>query len=245
MAAKETTAGERIAKLLARAGVCSRRDAEKLIAAGRVRVNGKTLDSPAFNATEADSIEVDGKPINKKETTRLWLYHKPRGLVTSHKDEKGRATIFQNLPPKMPRVVSVGRLDLTSEGLLLLTNDGALSRKFELPATGLAREYRVRALGRVSQDKLNRLSKGVTVDGVKYGPIEAVLQGSGGNANNWITMTLHEGKNREIRKVLEHLGLQVNRLIRTAYGPFGLGSLEPGAVEEVPQNVLKAYLQDM
>jgi 23S rRNA pseudouridine2605 synthase len=244
MAENERTGGERIAKILARAGVCSRRDAEKMIAAGRVQVNGKTLDSPAFNATDADKIEVDGKPLKQKEATRLWLYHKPRGLVTTHKDEKDRPTIFQHLPPKMPRVVSVGRLDLNSEGLLLLTNDGALSRRLELPATGLAREYRVRALGHVTQDKLDRLAGGVTVAGVKYGPIEAVLQGGSG-ANAWILMTLHEGKNREIRRVLEHLGLTVNRLIRTAYGPFALGSLEPGATEEVPQKILQGYLQDM
>lgn len=235
---------ERIAKRLARAGVCSRRDAEKLVAAGKVKVNGVILDSPAFNVAEDDKIEVDGKPLQKKEQTRLWLYHKPRGLVTTHRDEQGRATIFEKLPPGMPRVVSVGRLDLNSEGLLLLTNDGELSRKFELPSTGLPRQYRVRALGKITQEKLDRLAEGITVDGIHYGPIGAVVDENKG-ANVWLTMTLHEGKNREIRRVLEHLGLSVNRLIRTAYGPFGLGGLEPGEVEEVPQDVLTGYLSDM
>lgn len=244
MPENKTTTGERIAKRLARAGVCSRRDAEKLVAEGKVRVNGKTLDSPAFNVTDADRIEVNGKPLKAAEATRLWLYHKPRGLVTTHKDENGRETIFQHMPKQMPRVVSVGRLDLNSEGLLLMTNDGALSRKLELPSTGLPREYRVRALGHITQEKLDRLKQGITVGGVHYGAIEATLHDAKG-ANAWIHMTLHEGKNREIRRVLEHLGLAVNRLIRTAYGPFSLGSLKPGDVEEVPQKVLAAYLQDM
>lgn len=226
---------ERIAKRLARAGVCSRRDAEKLIAEGRVRVNGKTLSSPALNVTGNDRIEVDGKPLQKQQDTRLWLYHKPRGLVTTHRDEKGRPTIFDSLPRHMPRVISVGRLDLDSEGLLLLTNDGELSRMLELPSNGWARRYRVRAFGRMTEEKIEKLKKGITVDGVRYGPIEAEVEGGGKSANVWISMTLREGKNREIRRVLEYLGLAVNRLIRVAYGPFSLGSLPPGEIEEVPR----------
>jgi 23S rRNA pseudouridine2605 synthase len=233
--------GERIAKRLARAGVCSRRDAEKLIGAGRVRLNGKPLSSPAVNVTDKDVIEVDGKPLQAAEGTRLWLYHKPRGLVTTHKDEKNRPTIFGSLPKNLPRVVSVGRLDLNSEGLLLLTNDGALSRRLELPATGLPRMYRVRAFGRVTQEKLDSIADGITIDGVHYGPIEAEID-RGQGSNTWLLMTLHEGKNREIRRVLDHLGLEVNRLIRISYGPFELGDLAEGEVKEAPKKLLKPFL---
>lgn len=229
--------GERVAKHLARAGVCSRRDAERLIAEGRVAVNGRVLDSPALNVTAADTITVDGETVGAREVTRLWRYHKPKGLVTSHRDEQGRDTIFDHLPEGLPRVISVGRLDLNSEGLLLLTNNGALSRHLELPATGWTRKYRVRAFGRITQQELDELKKGIVVEGVQYGPIEAVLEKPQG-ANVWIHMTLREGKNREIRRVLAHLGLEVNRLMRLSYGPFHLGDIEEGAVEEVPRKAL-------
>jgi 23S rRNA pseudouridine2605 synthase len=232
--------GERIAKFLARAGVCSRRDAERLIAEGRVKVNGKKLDTPAFKVTEKDKISVDGRPVAAAEPTRLWRYHKPSGLVTTHRDPAGRPTVFERLPTDLPRVISVGRLDLTSEGLLLLTNDGALARQLELPSNGWRRRYRARAFGRIEQAELDALAGGVTVDGVRYGPIEAKLERSG--ANSWITLSLSEGKNREVRRVLESLGLKVNRLIRIAYGPFQLGTLAVGAVEEIPRRVLKEQL---
>ena len=235
--------GERIAKRLARAGVCSRRDAERLIGEGRVAVNGKVLETPAVLVTENDHITVDGDAIGAAEAARLWRYHKPAGLVTSHRDEKGRETIFDTLPEDMPRVVSIGRLDLNSEGLLLLTNDGSLSRYMELPATGWTRTYRVRALGHATQEKLDRLKKGITVEGVNYGPIDAVLTPSD-KANVWIEMSLKEGKNREVRRVLEALGLTVNRLIRTAYGPFKLGNLAPGDVEEVGTREMKNVFGD-
>lgn len=239
--------GERIAKYLARAGICSRRDAERLIAEGRVTLNGETLQSPAVNVTVADAITVDGAAVGQKEPTRLWRYHKPAGLVTSHKDEQGRETLFDQLPDYLPRVVSVGRLDLNSEGLLLLTNDGSLARHLELPATGWTRKYRVRAFGRIDQKRLDRLQKGITIDGLQYGAITAVLDtaradGKGGVTNHWIDMTLREGKNREIRKVLGHLGMEVNRLIRLSYGPFHLSSLQPGEVEEVPPHAMHAAL---
>jgi 23S rRNA pseudouridine2605 synthase len=233
--------GERIAKRLARAGLCSRRDAERWILEGRVAVNGKVLTSPALVVGAADEIVVDGKPIPEAEPARLWRYHKPAGLVTTARDERGRATIFEKLPPELPRVVSVGRLDLTSEGLLLLTNDGELARHLELPATGWVRRYRVRAFGQVDQPALDRLKRGITVDGVTYGAIEAALERQQG-ANVWLTMGLAEGRNREIRRVLEALGLTVNRLIRISYGPFQLGKLAPGAVEEVPRRVLKEQM---
>ncbi|TAL30699.1 MAG: rRNA pseudouridine synthase [Alphaproteobacteria bacterium] len=233
--------GERIAKRLARAGVCSRRDAERLIAEGRVKLNGDILKSPATNVTEADKIEVDGDPVGQKEATRLWRYHKPKGLVTSHRDEKGRDTIFDHLPSSLPRVISVGRLDLTSEGLLLLTNDGALSRHLELPATGWTRKYRVRAFGRITQERLDALKNGIKIDGVLYGGIDATMEREQGD-NVWLEMVLREGKNREIRKVLEYLGLTVNRLIRVSYGPFHLGQMEEGAVEEVSQKAIEAAL---
>jgi 23S rRNA pseudouridine2605 synthase len=232
---------ERIAKFLARAGVCSRRDAERLIADGRVKLNGKVLDTPAVKVTAADKVQVDGRPIGAAEETRMWRYHKPSGLVTTHRDPAGRATVFENLPGDMPRVISVGRLDLTSEGLLLLTNDGELARKLELPANGWLRRYRARAFGRVSQEELDTLKNGITVDGVRYGSIDAKLE-RGGGANSWITVSITEGKNREVRRVLDALGLKVNRLIRTSYGPFQLGTLAPGEVDEIPRKVLKEQL---
>ncbi len=233
--------GERIAKFLARAGVCSRRDAERLIADGRVKLNGRVLDTPAVKVTAADKVQVDGKPIAAAEPTRLWRYHKPAGLVTTHRDPAGRATVFENLPAALPRVVSVGRLDLNSEGLLLLTNDGELARRLELPANGWLRRYRARAFGRVTQEELDQLKGGITVDGVRYGPIEAKLE-RGQGANAWITVAISEGKNREVRRVLDALGLKVNRLIRTSYGPFQLGTLAPGEVDEIPGKVLREQL---
>lgn len=236
--------GERIAKALARAGVCSRRDAERLIAEGRVSLNGKVLDSPAVKVTAADLIRVDGRPVAEPQPTRLWRYHKPPGLVTTHRDPQGRPTVFQKLPETLPRVVSVGRLDLTSEGLLLLTNDGAFARALELPANGWPRRYRARAFGKISQNELDRLAEGIVVDGVRYGPIVATLD-RGTTANAWITLTLREGKNREVRRVLEALGLKVNRLIRTAYGPFELGALAAGEVEEAPPRAVKQVKADL
>ena len=230
--------GERIAKRLARAGLCSRREAEAWIGLGRVSVNGRVLDSPACVVTDRDTILVDGQPIPAAEPPRLWRFHKPAGLVTSARDDKGRRTVFDALPGEMPRVVSVGRLDLTSEGLLLLTNDGELSRFLELPSTGWVRRYRVRAHGRITEDRLAALAGGVTVDGVRYGPIAAEIERRQG-ANAWLSVGLREGKNREIRRVLEHLGLTVNRLIRTSYGPFHLGALAVGAVDEVKPKVLR------
>ncbi|MBT6095032.1 MAG: rRNA pseudouridine synthase [Rhodospirillaceae bacterium] len=233
--------GERIAKVMARAGLCSRREAERWIDAGRVTLNGALLDSPAVTVTEADTVIVDGKPLRGPEITRLWRYHKPAGLVTTHSDDKGRETVFDKMSADMPRVVSVGRLDLNSEGLLLLTNDGELARKLELPSTGWSRRYRVRVHGHVDEKRLKSLSHGITVDGIRYGPIKAAYDGEDEKrkANAWLTVALSEGKNREVRKVLAHLGLDVNRLIRTAYGPFQLGKLQRGGIEEVKGKVLR------
>jgi 23S rRNA pseudouridine2605 synthase len=238
---QEKREGQRIAKVMARAGLCSRRDAESWIAEGRVVVNGKKLDSPAFNVNENDDVRVDGKPLAAPERTRLFLYNKPRGLVTTARDPEGRPTIFENLPEDLPRLVAVGRLDINTEGLILLTNDGGLARVLELPATGWLRRYRVRAHGEIAQELLNPLSEGVTIDGVAYAGIEAVLDRAQGS-NVWMTMGLREGKNREIKKVLEHLGLAVNRLIRISFGPFQLGELEEGAVAEVRTRVLRDQL---
>ena len=233
--------GERIAKRMARAGLCSRRDAERWIAEGRVIVNGTKLTSPAVVVKSGDTIVVDGKPMPDAEPARLWRYYKPSGLVTTARDEQGRTTIFERLPPTMPRVVSVGRLDITSEGLLLLTNDGGLARALELPDTGWLRRYRVRAHGEVTQAQLDELKKGVEVDGVKYGSIDATLERDQG-ANVWLVFAIREGKNREVRNVMAHLGLEVNRLIRISYGPFQLAELEEGKVEEVKTRVLREQL---
>lgn len=242
--------GERIAKIIARAGLCSRRDAEKWIAAGRVSINGKVLETPAVVVRDGDDVRVDGEPLPMADRARLWRFHKPKGLVTTHKDEKGRTTVFEVLPPDLPRVVSVGRLDLTSEGLLLLTNDGGLARELEHPSRGWVRRYRVRVHGRVAPATLARLKDGVTVDGVRYGPIDAVIEATtadgtekgAAKSNVWVTVSLSEGKNREVRKVMEYLGLSVNRLIRVAYGPFQLGKLAPGGIEEVPRHVVRQQL---
>ncbi len=244
----EAPRGERIAKVMARAGLCSRRDAEKWIAAGRVTVNGAVLKTPAITITETDDVKVDGEALPAADRARLWRFHKPKGLVTTHKDEKGRLTVFAALPADLPRVVSVGRLDINSEGLLLLTNDGGMARELEHPSRGWVRRYRVRVHGRVEEKSLEVLKKGVTVDGVRYGPIAASRDRTGAESkgqsksNVWLMVALSEGKNREVRKVMEHLGLQVTRLIRVAYGPFQLGNLEQGAVEEVPRHVVRQQL---
>src|SRR3989454_2144354 len=233
--------GERIAKAIARAGLCSRREAETWIAAGRVAVNGEVIASPARNVTADDRIAVDGEPLPVRERTRLFLYHKPRGLVTTHADPGGRPTIFSALPAGLPRLISVGRLDLNTEGLLLLTNDGGLARVLELPATGWLRRYRVRAHGRVQQARLDELRRGITLDGVRYGPIEAQLEREQG-ANVWLVLPVREGKNPEVKDVLGHLGLAVNRLIRVSFGPFQLGELAEGEIAEVATRVLREQL---
>ncbi len=232
---------ERIAKVMARAGVASRREAEAMIAAGRVAVNGATIASPALNVAPADRITIDGVPLPRRERTRLFLFHKPRGLVTTSADPQGRPTIFGALPKDLPRLISVGRLDLNTEGLLLLTNDGGLARALELPATGWLRRYRVRAHGRIAQAKLDTLRHGIEVDGIRYGAIEATLEREQGS-NVWLSFAMREGKNREIRNVLRALGLQVNRLIRISYGPFQLADLPAGAVQEVPTRILRDQL---
>ena len=229
---------QRLAKRIARAGLCSRRDAERWIEDGRVSVNGTQIDSPALNVGPDDIVVVDGKPLPEAQAARLWRYNKPPGLVVTAKDEKGRANIFERLPPEMPRVVSIGRLDLNSEGLLLLTNDGDLARRLELPATGWIRRYRVRVHGYVSQEKLDTVANGVTVEGIRYGEIRAELESQKG-ANAWVSVSLTEGKNREIRKVMEYLDYPVNRLIRVAYGPFQLSTLARGGVEEVSAKMLR------
>lgn len=232
---------ERIAKVIARSGLCSRREAERWIEDRRVKVNGKIIDSPALAVSETDAVAVDGSPLPDRPYSRVWRYHKPPGLVTTHADPQQRPTVFQRIPKELGRVISVGRLDLGSEGLLLLTNDGELAGHMERPASGWTRRYRVRAFGTVEPERLSALSRGIKIDGVAYGPIEASLDKSQGS-NIWLTMALKEGKNREIRKVLEHLGLTVNRLIRTSYGPFQLGSLARGQVSEVPRKALREQL---
>ncbi len=243
--------GERIAKALARAGVASRRDIERYIEEGRVAINGRVLTSPAVKVAPGDILTVDGSVVSEAEATRLWRYHKPVGLVTTHKDPHDRPTVFDALPDALPRVISIGRLDLNSEGLLLLTNDGALARALELPSSGWMRRYRARAHGRTDQATLDRLKNGITVEGVRYGPIEArldkVKESRDGTtpANAWITVTLSEGKNREVRKVLENLGLKVNRLIRLSYGPFQLGVLGAGMVEEIGPRVIREQLEGL
>src|ERR1700751_967819 len=233
--------GERIAKVIARAGLASRREAEEWIAAGRVAVNGAVIHSPALNVSGRDRISIDGEPLPARERTRVFLYHKPRGLLTSHGDSRGRATVFQNLPKGLPRLISVGRLDFNTEGLLLLTNDGELARVLELPATGGLRRYRVRAHGSVAQGKLDALRAGGTIDGIHYGAIEATLDRVQGS-NRWLTFAIREGKNREVRNVLGALGLTVTRLIRVSFGPFQLGELAEGEVEEVRTRTLREQL---
>jgi 23S rRNA pseudouridine2605 synthase len=237
----ESARGDRIAKFLARAGVASRRDAERLLAEGKVKVNNQLVTHPATFVSPGDIVMVDGALVAEPERTRLWRYHKPDGLVTTHRDPEGRATVFDKLREQLPRVVSVGRLDLTSEGLLLLTNDGALARRLELPSTAWIRRYRVRVHGVVDPRALAALARGVTVEGVKYGEIDAGIDARKGE-NAWLTVSLKEGRNREIRRVMSHLGLSVTRLIRIAYGPFQLGTLPRGGVQEVPGRVLRDQL---
>ncbi|MBB5518314.1 pseudouridine synthase [Amphiplicatus metriothermophilus] len=233
--------GERIAKFLSRAGVASRREAERLIEMGVVTVDGNTLTTPAFKVTPDMEVRVDGVRVGAPEAARLWRYHKPAGLVTTHKDPQGRPTVFEAAADRLPRVISVGRLDLATEGLLLLTNHGGLARRLELPSTGWVRRYRARAYGQVGEADLAALKDGIEIDGVRYGPIRASLdRRQGGNA--WLTISIAEGKNREVRKILDHLGLRVNRLIRVAYGPFQLGSLKKGAIEEIPTKQLREQL---
>ncbi|TYO62084.1 pseudouridine synthase [Bradyrhizobium hipponense] len=240
---KPKKAGERIAKALARAGLASRRDAEEMVTQGRVAVNGRVINSPALDITQNDVVTVDGKPLPPRERTRLFLYHKPRGLMTTHDDPEGRPTVFDNLPEGLPRLISVGRLDFNTEGLLLLTNDGGLARTLELPDTGWLRRYRVRAHGDVTQAQLDELKNGIEIEGVKYGPIEATLERDQG-ANVWLVFAIREGKNREVRNVCAHLGLEVNRLIRVSYGPFQLGEVPEGQVEEIKSRVLRDQLGD-
>lgn len=233
--------GERIAKVMARAGLCSRREAEAWIKEGRVRVDGKVLSSPAFCVQGQQRITVDSKSIPQIKPTQVWLYYKPRGLITTHKDERGRPTIFQSLPPDLPRVISVGRLDINSEGLLLLTNDGELARSLELPSTAWVRRYRVRIHGKVKVSELEKLQHGITIEGIHYGSIIATLDRQQGD-NAWLTASLKEGKNRELRRVFEFLGWPVNRLIRTNYGPFQLGDLTPGKIKPVSPRILRDQL---
>ncbi len=234
-------AGDRIAKFLSRAGVASRRDAEKMLAEGRVALNGVAVTHPATFVSAGDIVQVDGGVVGAPEKTRLWRYHKPSGLVTTHRDPEGRATVFEKLPAALKRVISVGRLDLNSEGLLLLTNDGGLARQLELPATGWIRRYRVRVFGIVEERRLAGLKAGITIEGVQYGPIEAALDSRSGN-NAWLSVGLKEGRNREVRRVMLALGLQTTRLIRISYGPFQLGLLPRGGVEEIPGKVLREQL---
>lgn len=237
----KTPPGDRIAKVIARAGLASRRAAEEMIAAGRVSVNGKVIESPALNVLPADKITVDGTPLAEPDKPRLWRYHKPTGLVTTTKDEQGRATIFEALPADLPRVLSIGRLDLNSEGLLLLTNDGGIKRRLELPSTGWLRRYRVRIHGKPADSDFDPLRKGLTVDGERFQPMQITLDRQQG-ANAWATIGLREGKNREIRRAMEAIGLTVNRLIRISYGPFQLGDLKAGDVEEVRQKTMRDQL---
>jgi 23S rRNA pseudouridine2605 synthase len=239
--AEDPKTGERIAKLIARSGVCSRRDAEKLIIEGRVAVNGERIASPALNVTADTLITIDGKPLAAAAPPKLWRYHKPAGLVTTHRDPEGRPTVFSRLPPSMPRTISIGRLDINSEGLLLLTNDGELARRLELPSQGWVRRYRVRLFGSVDQARLNQLAQGITVDGVRYQPVTAELERSRG-PYSWATVSLREGKNREVKRLMEHLGLKVARLIRISFGPFHLGHLPEGAVAEIPGKVWREQL---
>ncbi|WP_372613973.1 pseudouridine synthase [Aquicoccus sp.] len=240
-AAPSAPQGDRIAKVIARAGLASRREAERMIETGRVAVNGTVITRAALNVTDRDSVTVDGKPLDAPAPTRLWLYHKPAGLVTTTRDEQGRPTIFDDLPADLPRVLSVGRLDLNSEGLLLLTNDGTIKRRLELPSTGWLRRYRVRVNGRPTEATFDPLREGLTIDGESFQPMVVTLDRQQG-ANAWITVALREGKNREVRRAMEAVGLAVNRLIRISYGPFQLGQLKPGEVQEVRGRVLRDQL---
>ena len=245
MSEKETPEGERIAKVLARRGVASRREVERMIEAGRIVLDGKKVKTPATFITPESRIVIDGKPVEAAEKARLWLYHKPKGLITTHSDPQGRPTVFSHLPKDLPRVVSVGRLDVNTEGLLLLTNDGALAHHLESPKTGWIRRYRVRAYGDISVDNIRRLQDGVTIDGIRYGPItvekEAIKEATGAK-NAWYAVSLREGKNREVRIVLDHSGLSVNRLIRVSYGPFHLGKLQAGEVRSVQPSIFKQMI---
>ena len=233
--------GERIAKVIARAGVASRRAAERLITSGRVAVNGRALKDPAFNVTGKDVITVDGRRLPELEATRLWRFHKPVGVITTTNDTHGRTTVYDLLPADLPRIVTVGRLDINSEGLLLLTNDGELKRRLEVPETGWTRKYRVRALGRVTERELGKLRTGPTVDGQRLGPFTATLDRQQG-ANAWLTLGLRSGRNREVRRAMEAVGLKVNRLIRVSFGPFSLGNLKPGEISELKPSVLREQL---
>ncbi len=233
--------GERIAKVIARAGICSRRDAEKLIAEGRVKLDGETVKTPAIKVGENQVVSVDDKPLGEPDPARLWRYHKPSGLVTTHRDPQGRPTVFANLPKHLPRVVSIGRLDFNSEGLLLLTNDGEIARRLEMPVGGWPRKYRVRLFGKVAQSDLDKLAEGVSIGGMKYGPIVADLERTKG-VHSWAMVTLKEGKNREVKRVMESIGLKVARLIRVQFGPFHLGQLAEGAVEEIPAKIWREQL---
>lgn len=238
---EEIKKGDRIAKVLARSGVASRREAERMIEAGRISVNGKIITSPALNVTAADKIKVDDVELAEPEPTRIWLYYKPLGLITTNRDDKGRETVFDNLPEGMPNVMSVGRLDINSEGLLLLTNDGEIKRKLELPATGWVRKYRVRVRGYPKDETFDPLRKGIVADGEKFQPMTVSLDRQQG-ANAWLTVSLREGKNREIRRAMGEIGLDVNRLLRVSYGPFRLGDLKPGEVEEIKARVVRDQL---
>ena len=237
----QDSGGERIAKVIARAGICSRRDAEKLIAEGRVKLDGETVKTPAIKVGENQVVSVDDKPLGEPDPARLWRYHKPSGLVTTHRDPQGRPTVFANLPKHLPRVVSIGRLDFNSEGLLLLTNDGEIARRLEKPVGGWPRKYRVRLFGKVAQSDLDKLAEGVSIGGVKYGPIVADLERTKG-VHSWAMVTLKEGKNREVKRVMESIGLKVARLIRVQFGPFHLGQLAEGAVEEIPAKIWREQL---
>jgi 23S rRNA pseudouridine2605 synthase len=238
---EEAPRGDRIAKWLSRAGVASRRDVERMLTEGTVRLNGKVVTHPATFVAAGDVVQVGGKVVDPPDRARMWRYHKPGGLVTTHRDPEGRPTVFEKLRHQLPRVISIGRLDLNSEGLLLLTNDGALARQLELPSTGWLRRYRVRVFGTPNEAALKSLTKGITIDGVRYGPIEAEVDSKTGD-NTWLTVSLREGRNREVRRVMAHLGMAVSRLIRVAYGPFQLGMLERGGVEEIPPRVLREQL---
>jgi len=235
--------GERIAKRLARAGVCSRRDAERMIEAGRVSVDGKVLTSAALNVTESNVVAVDGKRLDAPDETRVWRYHKPAGTITTARDPQGRPTVFEKLPPEMPRVVSVGRLDFNTEGLLLLTNDGELARHLELPQNAWLRCYRARVYGSIDPARLASVAKGVTISGIRYEAVKIEIEkGKEEGANHWLAVSIREGKNREVRKIMDHLGLEVTRLIRVAFGPFPLGKLPRGGIEEIPRRVLRESL---